>query len=236
MSQKIYSLKLNNSDEVRYIGQTNVSLCRRLNGHKSETAYKTKYNKPLNHKDNWINKYKDIIEIILIEEFEGSQKELDEKEINYIKLFKSFGARLLNFRDGGEGKLSQPSKLKGRKMSLESRIKMSKAQVGKKQTEETKLKRRLAHLGRKNTQETKDLIRSLMKPEHLRKLSNKVGQYDLEGNLLGIFKSVSEAHRVTGFSRSSINSIIKGEYKNPKRFIWKYVDTKIRLNLNNKRK
>lgn len=54
------------------------------------------------------------------------------------------------------------------------------------------------------------------------KLSKKVEQYDLKGNLIKIYLSSKEAMRQTGYSQGHISEVCRGEKKTYKSFIWKY--------------
>ena len=95
---KIYGLHKHNSDIIRYIGITGNSLKRRLSQHIYDRKLK------VSHKNNWIRgiyNNGESINIILIDEVRGI-KEARMAEIEYIKLFKSFGAKLVNGTNGGE--------------------------------------------------------------------------------------------------------------------------------------
>jgi group I intron endonuclease len=54
----------------------------------------------------------------------------------------------------------------------------------------------------------------------------KVGQYDLSGNLLKEFTSISEAASVNGFAHSQISKVCAGKprYKTAGGFLWKYIE------------
>ena len=55
------------------------------------------------------------------------------------------------------------------------------------------------------------------------KLSKKVFQYDLKGNLIAEFLSANEAKRQTGYSQSHISECCRGDgLKTYKGFVWKY--------------
>lgn len=55
------------------------------------------------------------------------------------------------------------------------------------------------------------------------KLSMKVSQFDLQGNLIKTYLSANEAHRQTGYSQSHISECCRGDkLKTYKGFIWKY--------------
>lgn len=99
MSNKIYKIytlsNVNKPEEIRYIGITKMSLKGRLSCH--VCLAKTE---PYNHRTNWVNKNKNKI---LIQEIDSSNdlKKCLELEMHYIKLFKSFGAKLINSTNGG---------------------------------------------------------------------------------------------------------------------------------------
>lgn len=117
MNYKIYGLKLIGDMPIRYIGQTKSELYRRFNTHKCDL-------RGYNRKINWIRKHKEEIEIVLLEENIPNIEEANKKEKEYILLFKSFGADLLNCTTGGDG---NPGHIK----SEETRAKLSKAHKGR---------------------------------------------------------------------------------------------------------
>jgi hypothetical protein len=120
---KIYGLKLKDSDEIKYIGMTKQSLENRLMGHISSS-------KRYNHKNAcWLKGHKDEVEIVLIEDGILTNKDCCQKEIHYIKLFKSFGANLNNYTIGGDS----GGGMSGKKQSEETRKKISESHTGKKQ-------------------------------------------------------------------------------------------------------
>lgn len=50
-----------------------------------------------------------------------------------------------------------------------------------------------------------------------------VGQYDISGNLLKKYKSMSDAARINGFDRASISRTCAGTLKTYKGFVWKTI-------------
>jgi hypothetical protein len=48
-------------------------------------------------------------------------------------------------------------------------------------------------------------------------------QLDLEGNLLAEYKSVSEASKITGVSKTCISRCCRGERDKSGGYIWKYM-------------
>ena len=99
----IYVLRCPVSNEVRYVGQTKMSLTKRLSGHIYDATKRNK--KKLNHKDNWILKLLSIGKRPIIESLESYNdvelKFVLEREMFWISsLKKEFN--LLNSTDGGE--------------------------------------------------------------------------------------------------------------------------------------
>lgn len=218
----VYGLKVQNSDEIRYIGITKKKPETRLKEHYHKLTSNIKANRPLTHKERWLLKNKGLIVVELIENEIITKKQVLEKEIQYIKIFKSLGARLVNSTIGGEGIFGLfISGMSGKKHTETTKEIIRQKAIGRKTTEEANIKRRAASLGKKHNKETKDLIRSLMKPEHLVKLSKIVLQFDLTNNFIKEYPSVLEASRITGISKYKIYKNAKGTTK-PKTFIWKY--------------
>lgn len=90
---KIYYLT-DSSNKIRYIGLTCKKLSSRLKVHLNDFRHNF-------HKINWINKNKENIRIVLIED----NLTLDEAklaEIQYIKYFRGLGLNLLNATEGGD--------------------------------------------------------------------------------------------------------------------------------------
>ena len=54
------------------------------------------------------------------------------------------------------------------------------------------------------------------------KLSKPVEQYDLNNNLMMVFKSANDASRILNISQGHISECCRGEIKNYKGYIWKY--------------
>jgi group I intron endonuclease len=167
MNYKIYGLRLKNTEDIKYIGYTSKCIEERLYRHKTDTI-KGKYKNA-----NWLKKYKDEVEIFLIEENILSHEQVCAKEKYYIKLYRDLGFDLNNSTDGGDGviglivseetrkKLSKASK--GRKMSEVVKKKISESLKGKIVSEETKEKLKLINFGKKFSEETKQKMSSSKK-------------------------------------------------------------------------
>lgn len=146
----IYGLKSSKDNLIRYIG-CSISPLKRREKHIVES----KLNLYKRHK--WINKEINSNNEILIEILECYNRELIfEKEIEYILLFKSFGANLINGNNGGLG---------GTNPSKEVREKISKSKMGNKWninrviSEETRLKISKAHIGKICSETTREKIK-----------------------------------------------------------------------------
>lgn len=168
----IYVLLDPRNNQVRYVGKTIHSIQDRLQHHINE-AKRGKHS----HKCNWIRSLLQKGLLPTIEVIDRiSEKDFEFFEKRYIKLYKSFGARLTNLTNGGQGlsghifakkhreELSRINKgvlnpQYGKKQSKETLLKRSKAmkgklagekhpQYGKKQTEESNRKRSKAMTGK----------------------------------------------------------------------------------------
>lgn len=158
--------------------------------------------------------------IDILEEFEDYSL-WQEKEKYWIKHIREHNYELTNMTDGGDGnnnqicseatKLKRSNSLKGRKVSIETRNKISEKHKGKIIKESTKDKLRQFNLGKPCLQSTKD------------KFSKKVEKYDLNNNLIEIYKSLLEASNSIGCRKSTLSNVINrkknGQFKE---YIWKY--------------
>jgi len=57
--------------------------------------------------------------------------------------------------------------------------------------------------------------------------SKSIGQYTLDGKLIKVWQSASEAGRQLGFSQGSISDVARGKRKTAYGYVWKYVEEKI---------
>lgn len=142
-----------------------------------------------------------------------------------------------NLKDGGVG---------GGGFSEETLKKMSEAHKGIKQSEETIRKRAEKLKGKNNpnygkpmSDKQREKISNSKKGENnnmfgkrldeeavqkIRKSQNvqKIAQYDLQGNLIKIWDSISDAGRELGIIRANISACCRGKRNTVSGFIWKY--------------
>ena len=69
----------------------------------------------------------------------------------------------------------------------------------------------------------KDLPNRINKKYEIKKQTKKVAQYDLEGNLIKIFDSASQAAKETGTNLTKISAVCHGTRKTSNRYKWKYI-------------
>ena len=153
--------------------------------------------------------------------FEGLTKEdAEQKETELIAKYKANDPEHgFNIENGGHiNKLTEAQKEHLRKINL-----------GKHHSEETKRKISEGNKGkRKLTAEDKAKMRagrSYDTPPWNKGITGigtkKVAQYDLEGNLIRVYDSVTEARNITGATH--LSECDKGKRKTDKGFIWKYI-------------
>ena len=144
-------LLLDNSGEIRYVGQTIKDPQERLKEHLWPTALLKR-----GHKNHWINSMlaKGERPTVQILQTLNSIEELNAAEIYWIDFLKKAGCNLTNDTAGGEG-LRNPNE--------ETRARMSAAKVGKipyaatlPKSAETREKIRQANLGKKRSPKSKE--------------------------------------------------------------------------------
>jgi len=198
---------------------------------------KTKNCRFINHKTTYGNE----ITYDYIDEIDSlDKKDWKPLECFWIEQFKQWGFDVINKNNGGGG----PSFF-----TEESKLKLSKSRLGFKHNEFTKEKMSKIHKGKpkpfdenhkinhKNSYQTMDRTwiddkwkNNISKGLKGRKvtwdtsggkecLRKKVNQYDLEGNFIKEWESISEASK---YVKGDINSFLKGKQKQAGGFIWKY--------------
>lgn len=199
------------TNEVFYIG---ISLDNRKD--KFIRAYNTwKRSKFWKNIANKTNYEVDIMMINVPEDI------LIEREKEFIKLYgrSDLGeGTLVNLTDGGEGttrtkypnrkmKEEQRLSMMGRKLSQETKDKISKAHSGKSHDPKLYESRRLAAIGRKYPT-----------------LWKKVIQKTLDGETVKIWNSVKSC-KDEGFTPKQVSNCCRGETKSHKGFKWEYINS-----------
>ena len=227
--------KITNPEGMVYIGQTTspsnrISAYRNLNNQSQKILY------------NSIKKYGwDSHEFTILGEF--LIEDLNFQETHFIKEYNSFhtfNPNGMNLTLGGDGN-------RGRKDSIETKLKRSLHHIGKKRTEKTKnlmslsKKGKVGHrLGSILSQETKEKISlsnkgrkqsieivntrvNSMREKFLEK-HGAILQYDKNTNILlkEWDKTPADIMKETGFDDSSIIKCLKNKRPHAFNFIWKY--------------
>ena len=121
-------------------------------------------------------------------------------------------------------------KNRGRKHTIEAKLKMSKSAKGRKLTQETKDKISKGKLGKTLTPEqcaniskaTLGKKKSPRTEEHKKKLRKPVIQLDLEGNFIKLWESVSLAGKGIGVDYTGISHCANGKLKTSGGYKWKW--------------
>lgn len=200
----------------RYVGKSknfNVRIKQHLN--RDRFRYKS-------HFYNWLNKciseeieyFVDILE-------EVTQENWKEREVFWIKHIKENGYKLTNMTDGGDGNNNQI-------FSEESKKQRSESRKGVRLSERTKQLISERHKGRLVSTETRLKLSEINKGKPCLestklKFSKSVTQLDLNGNILAVFKSLTDAANSINCRKSSLaNAIIQKNNGKFKGFLWKY--------------
>lgn len=209
----IYSLSHPLNGIVRYIGKSN----------KPKTRFFSHVNDAsVSKKTSWIKNLllNDLLPVMnIIDEVPVCDWEFWEK--HYIKLYKSCGADLVNSNEGG---MSAP-------MSIETKLKQSKAKFGKKITEETRRIREKHWASKRGkpifTSEQNKLYADMKrnKPVHpntliaikkrAEKQKKQVSSYTLKGVLIKTYSSLKDAQKDTGV----VCHVITKNYRKDKNYI-----------------
>lgn len=149
-------------------------------------------------------------------------------EKHFIAVYRQFYGRkeCYNQADGGQGGNLGEEANKKRSYTMKGKYVGEKNPMyGKHHTEETKKKQSDAQNGEKNhnwgkhhTEETKAKQSAAMKG----KGSKQILQYDLQGNFIREWESISQAANELSLSIGNINSVCNGKRKRVGNFIFKY--------------
>lgn len=240
MKTYIYILKDPETDEIRYVGKT-VDIKRRYYHHCSKSACKSQKS----HRSSWVlslleRKLKPIMEIIDYCNYEN----WEQYESKWIEYYTKQGCNLCNHTKGGSGIL-------GCKRSEETKNKISlnnaRANFINKITYQFSLEGELINIfdnptiAAKNTEiNIKYILRSCNK-QYIRG-GNYIWSYDIDGfrsiplnhniktvlqfNLHGDFiqeyESVTQAANLTNIQRNSIKNCCHGKQKRAGKYKWKF--------------
>jgi len=164
-----------------------------------------------------------------------------EMEINYIK---QFGRKnvdpngmLVNISEGGEGgnkgivwtedqnkRRSQSNK--GKKRSIETRERQSKARLGYKVPQEV-IDKTIATRKSRTYPNRSHLLRGKKhKPSFFEKKNKPVYQLSLEGEIIQRFDSITQAENALGYkgTNGGITSALKGKQKTSHGYRWEYAE------------
>lgn len=214
----IYALLDPRTNEIRYIGQTISKLNTRYKAHctdfkrritKNNSWIKSLYN--LNLKPN-IEIIEENIDISI----------LDNKEIEYISLYKSYGMNLNNHTIGGKGtkgyiptSTQKINRINSLKNSDELLLKNKKHSEFMKERHKLGLITPPVLLMPKEKRIQKGLIHSL-------KLQKPIDSYDQLGNKLISFKNANEAITYYKISRYRFYKLLNNSFKGKSDITFKY--------------
>lgn len=195
-----------------YIGVTKCSLNKRWSEHKSRSY---SYN---NHLYKSIRKYGiDSFKIEILNSF-CNEEDMYNYEIESIKKHKSTN-RLFGYNNSIGGEKSS----KGRKLSYETKEKISEYQKSRKRlphSEETRIKMSEKAKGRDMT---KAIVSSASKRRgNPAKNRIPVYQFDLFENLIKKFNSYTEASKSVNGVATAFSALKRGRLKTYKGYIWKF--------------
>jgi len=230
MTGSIYILKDPRNNSVRYIGQTIVKLSSRYSQHIYQ--WKRTIGK-LTHINSWIKSLNNINLKPVIELIEDNinHENLDNKEVQYIKLYKSIGANLTNHTEGGKGirgyKQSEESKIK-RLNSLKTSLSWKEKHIRHSQIMKDKHKEGLATFGYAHLSSERRIEignRHSIKMKEIRKNNPKlllsiiesrqvsVASLNDDNTINLIFKSVTEASVYYNIQPTHISRVCRGKSK-----------------------
>ena len=167
---------------------------------------------------NAINKYKweNIEHIILFENL--SKEEAEQKEIELIKFYNSNNQKYgYNICSGGNGTPNHT-------VSIETRLKMSKANKGKKRyimTDEIRLKMSLSKKGEKNPNYGRKISEE-HKNKLTKSLNKKIIQYSIDGEFIKIWDGIRIAGRALNLDSSGLSKCCNGKYNSYGGFKWEH--------------
>lgn len=215
MKTYIYILKHPETLEIKYVGKT-TNLKRRWHQHKSKKCLEKTASKKL---AAWTLKLLSNNLLPIMEVIEECEDNWVEREKYWISFY---GIKsLCNLSEGGDGvghneytKTKIKNSLTGRKRTQEEKDTISKSMIGKKRPNSGKA---ISEAHKKRYQNENERYK------HSIKLRKKVGQYDLENNLIKEFESAREASRQLNIDCGSISKCCRNKQKQCGGFTFKYI-------------
>lgn len=223
---KIYTLSDPTTKEIRYVGKTELSLTKRLYYH----IYDLNKSKD-KHKINWFNKIlknglKPII--TLVDEVPHDEWKFWEKY--WISQFKTWGFKLINYLEGGNGFSSEDVKKLWKNKNYRefhtNRVKGDKNPFyGKSHSDDVRKILRVkcpnygkanGNYGKTHPKEVRDKMRD--NQPNLK----KVIRLDLDGNYIDEWNGIKFMCRELNLDDSAVIRVMKGKAKTHKGFKFKY--------------
>ena len=205
---------LNQINGKFYIGST-INIKIRWRNHK-ETLKKNKHRSILLQRA-W-NKYREENFEFKIMRFVEDSKMIIPIEQFYLDIYRPYDRKI------GYNICKRANNTFGRKCSKETKEKIKQKAIGRKQSEESNKKRSIALKGRVISEKTK-MKRKLKRIKYYK----PVEQYDLLGNFIKKWESISDANRELNINNGHISAVCKGKRNITGGFIWKYKGDKLKL-------
>jgi len=219
----LYTLNDPTTGEVRYVGKSDTP-------YKRFTQHLSKSKKNNTYKNNWISSLinegkKPILQIIDV--VETSQWGFWESY--WISLFKTWGFKLTNLTNGGDGgnfgtevnkKISE--KLKGRVYSEETIKRMRLGAQKRRLTKEGRKRLSKHRMGEKNSmygkKQSKHCIELKYKP---------IIQMDGDNNIIKSWVSMKSVTDELGINRNGLRMVCNGDRKSAGGFKWKWKNEQV---------
>ena len=210
----IYKLTNTLNNKI-YIGLTTETISERCRKRIAEAKYRGSRNSYIL---NAIRKHGS--EVFKVEQIDtaNSLEELQQKEIFYIQQYNSTNRNIgYNLTKGGEGNL-------GLKMSDKTKEKIRQKAIGRKVSIETKIK--MSNFKKTNNIDFFKAIENCKL--HNLKTSKKVGEFDLNNNLVKTYNSISEVWKILNITRGTVDYYLKldknGNYRILNNKIYKIIN------------
>lgn len=131
----------------------------------------------------------------------------------------------LTLKHSGEARKGEKHYLYGKKLSEETKLKMSNARKGRIVSHETRQKIGNANRGRVLSTDARLKMSLAHKGKRMgvcHSQSKRIKQYDKKMNIIKVWDSISDASRKLGILTSSISQCLTSKTKTAGGFIWKY--------------